>query len=67
MACRPDPLRLYAAAHLAGLTQRLVREARISEESAERWMGVASSPAWLGRAHRGLVGPGLRVDHQQRR
>lgn len=34
MARRPDPLRL-SAAHRAGLFQRLVREARLSEYTAE--------------------------------
>ena len=51
MARRPDPLRLYAA-HRAGLFNRLVREARMSEDSAERWISVWESEARL----RGLDG-----------
>jgi hypothetical protein len=44
MARRPDPERLYAA-HRAGLFNRLVREARLSEDSAERWLVVWESEA----------------------
>jgi hypothetical protein len=51
MARRAGPLRLYAA-HRAGLFQRLVREARVSEDSAERWI-----TAWEAEARqRGLDG-----------
>jgi glycine/D-amino acid oxidase-like deaminating enzyme len=49
MVRRPDPLRIYAARR-AGLFQRLVREARVSEDSAERWIS-----AWeIEAALRGL-------------
>ncbi len=51
MAHRPDPLRLYAA-HRAGLTTRLVNEARLSPETAERRI-----IAWESEARqRGLDG-----------
>jgi hypothetical protein len=64
MARRPDPLRLYAA-HRAGLLNRLVREARISEDTAERWdqrVGIGGASPWPGRALRGMVGAGVGVD-----
>lgn len=51
MSRRADPLRIYAA-HRAGLTQRLVREARISEDSAEHWITASESEA----RQRGLDG-----------
>jgi hypothetical protein len=44
MSRRPDPLKLYAA-HRAGLFQRLVREARIGEASAEAWIVAWESEA----------------------
>lgn len=49
MARRADPARLYAA-HRAGLLNRLVRDARIGEATAERWVS-----AWEAEARaRGL-------------
>lgn len=46
MARRPDPERLYAA-HRAGLTMRLVREARISPERTEGWISAWEAEAAL--------------------
>lgn len=44
MARRPDPERLYAA-HRAGLHNRLAREAKVSEATAERWILAWESEA----------------------
>jgi hypothetical protein len=52
MSRRADPLRIYAARR-AGLSMRLVREARMSEDTAERWIAV-----WEAEARqRGVNGP----------
>jgi hypothetical protein len=44
VARRPKPERLYAA-HRAGLRNRLVREANVSEATAERWVFAWESEA----------------------
>jgi hypothetical protein len=41
---RADPERLYIA-HRMALAARLVSEARLTEESAERWIGAWESEA----------------------
>jgi hypothetical protein len=57
MSRRPDPLRLYAA-HRAGLSQRLQAQARLSEDTAERWITSWES-AWTGAQASGGLPRGI--------
>jgi hypothetical protein len=45
MARHVDPERLYVARRM-GLSARLVADARLSQDSAERWIGVWEAEAW---------------------
>ena len=66
VAHRPDPLRIYAARR-AGRVSRLVSEARMTEDAAERWMAAweaeardrhldARTPAWWDPAFDWIIG-----------